>query len=111
MRGDLATASRAAESEVELTLALGVGRWRGVLFASESPGVERRDNEWACGVREELAARGVEVDAESVLLDPLGYREGKDSEWDVWSGSAAETGCEGPVIGTWGGIYYARGAR
>ena len=41
-------------------------------------------------------ARGVEVDAERVLLDPLGYREGKDSERDVWSGLAApESGCEG----------------
>ena len=93
VRGDLATPSRAAESEDELALALGVGRRRAVPFVGESPGVERRDDDWARGARDdELVARSVEVDAERELFEPLGYGEGKDSERDVRSGLPAETG-------------------
>ena len=47
-RGDLATASREAKSEVELALAfvLGVGRWRTVPLVGESSGVERCGIDW-----------------------------------------------------------------
>ena len=96
VRGDLAaTASRGAESEVELVLAfaLGVGRRRAVPLVGESPGVERRGLDWGREARDEaLAARSVEVDAERELLDPLGYGEGRDSERDAWVGLLAETG-------------------
>ena len=76
-RGDLATA---AESDVELALALGVGRRRVVPFVGESPGVERREADCVRCVRDELEARSVVVDAERELADPLGYGDGRDSE-------------------------------
>ena len=75
VRGDLATASREAESEVEpaFAFAVGVGRRRAVPLVGESPGVERREPDCGRGVREEeLVARSVEVDAARELLDPLG---------------------------------------
>ena len=70
-----------AESDVELALALGVGRRRdGVPFVGESAGVERREADCVRWVRDELDARSVVVDAESELTDPLGYGDGRDSE-------------------------------
>jgi len=98
VRGDLATASREAESEVELAFAfaVGVGSRRAVPFVGESPGVERREPDCGRGVREEeLVARSVEVDAARVLLDPLGYGEGRGSERDAWVRLLAETGVRG----------------
>lgn len=73
--------SRTAESEFEL--AVGVGRRRAVPFVGESPGVERREEDCVRGVRDELDARRVVVDAERELFDPLGYGEGKESERDA----------------------------
>lgn len=79
MRGDFATV---AESEVELTFALGVGRWRPVVpLVGEPAGVERREEaDCVRWVRDETEARRVVVDAERELLDPLGYGVGRDSE-------------------------------
>jgi hypothetical protein len=91
VRGDLATASRGiAESDV--VLALCVGRRRVVVLVGESPGVERRDVDCARGVREELVARSVDVDAEGEELDPLGYGKGKDSDRAAGTGLSADTG-------------------
>ena len=77
-RGDLATV---AKSDVELALALVVGRRQdGVPFVGESAGVERREADCVRWVRDEPDARSVVVDAESELTDPLGYGNGRDSE-------------------------------
>jgi hypothetical protein len=81
-----------AESDVELALALGVGRRRVVPFVGESPGVERREDDWVRWVRDELEARSVVVDAERELADPLGYGEGKDSERAGTTGLPEGTG-------------------
>jgi len=59
-RGDLATVAEAAESDVELALALGVGGRRAVPFVGESPGVERRKADRVCCARDELEARSVD---------------------------------------------------
>ena len=57
-----------------LALALGVGRRQdGVPFVGESAGVERREADCVCRVRDEVEARSVVVDAESELTNPLGY--------------------------------------
>ncbi len=80
--GRLRDGSRPAESEDELALVFGT-----------SPRVDRHDDDWAGGVRDdELAARNVEVDAKRELFDPPGYGEGKDSVRHAWSGLLAETG-------------------
>ena len=63
-----------AESDVELALALGVGRRRvSVPFVSDSAGVELREADCVRWVRYELDTRSVVVDTESELTDPLGY--------------------------------------
>jgi hypothetical protein len=88
--GDLATV---AEIDVELALALGVGRWRdGVPFIGESAGVERREADCVCRVHDEVEARSVIIDAESKLTDPLGYGDGSDSEQAEGIGLPEETG-------------------
>ena len=69
------------ESDVELALALGVGRRRdGNPFVGGSAGVGRREADCMRWVRDEPDARGVVVDAESELTNPLGYGDGRDSE-------------------------------
>ena len=86
VRGDLATGSREAVSEVEpaFALALCVGRRGAVPLVGESPRVEHRKLDSGGGVcEEELVVRSVEVDAERELLDPLGYGEGRDLEQDA----------------------------
>ena len=76
--GDLATV---AEIDVELALALGVGRRRDcVPFVGESAGVKRREANCARWVRDEPDARSVVVDAGSELTDPLGYNNGRYSK-------------------------------
>jgi hypothetical protein len=63
-----------------------------VLFIGKLPRVDRRDDDWAGGVRDnELAASNVNVDTERVLFDLLGYGEGKDAEQHAWSRLSAET--------------------
>jgi hypothetical protein len=54
-----------AESDVELALALGVGRWRAVPFIGVS------DRGWSGPECDELGARSVVMDAERELTDPL----------------------------------------
>jgi hypothetical protein len=66
----------ASEIELAFTFGPGVGRRRAVVpLVGESPGVERREPEGGRGVREivvVVVGRGVEVDAERELLEPLG---------------------------------------
>ena len=70
-----------SESDAELALALGVGRRRdGNSFVGGSVGVERREADCMRWARDEPDARGVVVDAESELTNPLGYGDGRDSE-------------------------------
>ncbi len=98
--GRLRDGSRPAESEDELALVFGVERRRAVPFVGTSPRVDRHDDDWAGGVRDdELAARNVEVDAKRELFDPPGYGEGKDSVRHAWSGGRRHLG----------GICYAGG--
>jgi hypothetical protein len=69
-----------AESDVELALALGVGRRWAVPFVGESAGVEWQEANCVHWVRDELKACSVMVDAERELANLLGYRDGRDSE-------------------------------
>ena len=94
VQGDLAAALREAEVQLAFAFAfaLGVGRPPVVPPVEESPGVERRELDCGRGAREELVARGVEVDAERELLDPLRYGEDRDSERDAWVRLLAENG-------------------
>ena len=113
VRGEFTTASHEAKSEVKtcvhVQVRVDVGRRRAVLLAGESSGVERRELDCGRGVRDELAARSVEVDAARELLDPLGYGERKVSNRNAWLGCSWRRGTSGDARRHLEGICYEAG--